>query len=160
MKRVTQIDRIRIVQAKAVDLEFIKRLSGVAFRKYGFYQEVISQWFQSELTETIIGRLDGRPVGFAMMGIIWDEVSAQKVCELLAIAVEPKKQKKGIGQMLLRAAEKTASKWQVERVFLHTAKDNIAARGLFTRNGYISLGLKMHFYPEGQDALVMSKTIT
>jgi [ribosomal protein S18]-alanine N-acetyltransferase len=158
-KRIPQGNRIRIVAARAADIDFIERLSGSAFRKYGSYQRVIAQWFQSEMTETIIGQMDGRPVGFAMMGIIRDEASAQNICELLAIAVKPTKQNKGIGQMLLKAAEKKASGWQVERVFLHTAKDNIAARGLFTRNGYIASELKAHFYPEGQDALVMSKAI-
>ena len=158
-KKAPQGDRIRIVMSRACDIDFVKRLSGSAFRKYGSYQEVIAQWFQSGVTETIIGRVNGRPVGFAMVGIMPDETSDQNVCELLAIAVERAKRKKGIGEMLLKAAEKKASEKLVERIFLHTAKDNIAARDLFTRNGYVSSGLKKHFYPEGQDAFIMSKTI-
>ena len=156
---VPKSNRIRIEAARAADIDFVERLSGRAFRKYGSYQKVIAQWFQSEMTETVIGHMDRRPVGFAMIGILRDETSAQNICELLAIAVKPTKQHKGIGQKLLRAAEKKASGWQVERVFLHTAKDNTAARDLFTRNGYIPSELKAHFYPEGQDALVMSKAI-
>jgi ribosomal protein S18 acetylase RimI-like enzyme len=156
---VPKNDLVRILAARAADIDFVERLSGRAFRKYGSYQKVIVQWFQSEMTETIIGHLNGRPVGFAMIGIVRDENSAQNICELLAIAVNPAKQHRGIGQKLLRAAEKKASEWQEERVFLHTAKDNIAARDLFVRNGYVPSELKAHFYPEGQDALVMSKAI-
>ena len=158
-KQVTQSGRIRIVAARAADIDFIERLSGSAFRKYGSYRQVIAQWFQSAVTETIIAHLDGRPVGFAMLGIMQDAPSSQQVCELLAIAVKPTKQRKGVGQKLLKAAEKKASGWQAERLFLHTARDNIAARGLFTKNGYIPSGIKTQFYPEGQDALVMSKTV-
>ena len=154
-----QRDRIRIHAAGAADMDFVERLSGIAFRRYGSYQRVIAQWFQSKMTETIIGQMDGRPAGFAMIGMIRDEASAQDICEILAIAVSPAKQHQGIGQMLLKAVEKKASEWPVERIFLHTAKDNIAARGLFTQNGYVSSGMKANFYPEGQDAMVMSKTI-
>jgi ribosomal protein S18 acetylase RimI-like enzyme len=158
-KWVPQSDRIRVVAAKAADIDFVERLSEIAFRKYGSYQRVITQWFQSEMTETIIGHMGGRPVGFAMIGMIKDETSAQDICEILAIAVTPTKQHKGIGHLLLRAVEKKASEWPVERIFLHTAKDNIAARDLFTKHGYVSSGMKTNFYPEGQDALLMSKII-
>ena len=158
-KRGPKSDPIRIVASRASDIDFIKRLSGSAFRKYGCYQGVIAQWFQSEMTETVIGQVNGRPVGFAMVGVIPDKTSDQNVCELLAIAVEPAKQKRGIGEMLLKAAEKKASEQLVGRIFLHTAKDNFAAVDLFTRTGYVSSGLKKHFYPEGQDAFIMSKSI-
>ncbi len=158
-KRVTQRVRIRIGPARALDLDFIRTLSGRAFQEYGSYQDVISQWFQSEMTDTIIGRMERRPVGFAMIGLFEDEDPVQKVCELLAIAVEPDKRHKGIGQILLNAMEQKAFEWQTDRVFLHTAKENLPARNLFIRNGFVSWGLKKHFYPAGQDALVMSKII-
>ena len=158
-KWVPQGDGIRILAARAADIDFVERLSGIAFRKYGSYQRVIAQWFQSEMTETIIGHMGGRPVGFAMIGVIKDEASAQDICEILAIAVTPAKQHKGIGHLLLRAVEQKASEWPVDKIFIHTAKDNISARGLFTKSGYVSSGMKTNFYPEGQDALVMSKTI-
>lgn len=158
-KRIIQRVRIRIGPARAFDLDFIRTLSGRAFKKYGSYQDVISQWFQSEMTETIIGRMEKRPVAFAMIGHIQDEDPVQKVCELLAIAVEPDNRHKGIGQMLLNAIEQKALEWQTDRIFLHTAKENLPARNLFTRNGFVPWGLKKHFYPAGQDALVMSKII-
>jgi len=158
-KRVTQRVRIRIDPAKVLDLDFIRTLSRRAFQKYGSYQDVISQWFQSEMTETIVGRIERRPVGFAMIGLIGNEDPVQKVCELLAIAVESDKRHKGIGQMLMKAVDKKAVEWQAERIVLHTAEENLPARSLFTRNGFVPWGLKKHFYPAGQDALVMSKII-
>jgi ribosomal-protein-alanine N-acetyltransferase len=158
-KRVTQRVRIRIGPAKVLDLDFIRTLSRRAFKKYGSYQDVISQWFQSDMTETIVGRIERRPVGFAMIGLIGDEDPVQKACELLAIAVESDKRHKGIGQMLMKAVDKKAVEWQAERIVLHTAEENLPARSLFTRNGFVPWGLKKHFYPAGQDALVMSKII-
>ena len=40
-----------------------------------------------------------------------------------------------------------------------TAKENIPALNLFTRNRFASWGLKKHFYPAGQDALIMAKVL-
>lgn len=158
-KGLTQKDRIRIGPADADDLDSIKALSGKAFERYGDYQEVISQWFRSEMTETIIGRLKKKTVGFAMIGLIQDEGPDSKVCELLAIAVDPDKRRRGIGQRLMMAVYDKATQWRVERIVLHTAKENLPARSLFTRNGFILSGLKKRFYPAGQDALIMSKII-
>ena len=158
-KRVTQRVQIRVGPARAFDLDFIRTVSRRAFRKYGSYQDVISQWFESDMTETIVGRIERRPVGFAMIGLIEDEGPVQKACELLAIAVEPDKRNKGIGQMLMKAVDKKVSEWQAERIVLHTAEENLPARSLFTRNGFVPWRLETHFYPAGQDALVMSKII-
>jgi len=152
--------RVRITPAKALDIDFIRRLSGSAFEKYGSYGDVVSQWFQSEMTQTFIGRMERRPVGFAMVGLIKEDNSSGEVCELLAIAVESDQRLKGIGQMLLNAAEQKAVEWRMDRIFLHTARENLQALNLFTRNGFVSWGLKKHFYPAGQDALVMAKKIT
>jgi ribosomal protein S18 acetylase RimI-like enzyme len=158
-KKATQRARIRIGPAGPLDLDFIRSLSGRAFQKYGSYQDVISQWFQSEMTGTIVGRIERRPVGFAIIGLVEDEDPVQKVCELLAIAVELDKRHKGIGQMLMTAVDKKAVEWQMERIVLHTAQENLPARSLFTKNGFIPWGMNPHFYPAGQDALVMSKVI-
>jgi ribosomal-protein-alanine N-acetyltransferase len=158
-KEYTRRTRIRIGPARALDLGFIRTLSGRAFEKYGSYQEVISQWFQSEMAETIVGRIERRPVGFAMIGLVEVEDSVEKVCELLAIAVELDKRHNGIGHMLMKAVDKKAVEWKTERIILHTAEENTPARSLFTKNGFIPWGIKPHFYPAGQDALVMSKII-
>ena len=158
-KGITQGVQVGIVPAKAGDFDFIRQLSRSAFKTYGSYQDVVSQWFQSEMTETFIGRVGRKPVGFAMLGLIMEGDSIKKACELLAIAVEPDHRHKGIGQGLLNAVERKAFEWQTTRIFLHTAKINLPARNLFAGNRFVSWGLKKQFYPAGQDALVMSKVI-
>ena len=133
-KGISHRIQVNVTPAKTSDIEFIRRLSRSAFEIYGSYGDVVSQWFQSEMTETFIGRIARRPIGFAMLGLIREENSDRKVCELLAIAVEPNQQLKGIGQLLLNAVEQKAFEWQVEEIFLHTAKENLQALNLFKRN--------------------------
>jgi ribosomal-protein-alanine N-acetyltransferase len=69
-------------------------------------------------------------------------------------------QGKGVGDMLIKELERKAAELNIKRLFLHTATGNIKARRLFTRNGYRPWEIKRIFYPEGQDAVVMSKEIT
>ena len=47
----------------------------------------------------------------------------------------------------------------ITELFLHTAKDNLAALRLFRKNGYHARCIKGVFYPAGQDAVFMSKRI-
>jgi ribosomal-protein-alanine N-acetyltransferase len=158
-KTVQPKARVKIRSAGISDASFIGQLSGRVFRIYGPYEDIVSRWFQLEITATIVATMDKRPVGFAMIGDISDRWNLPQISELLAIAVEPEKQGRGIGDMLIREAERKALEFNIKRIFLHTAVNNLSARKLFTKNGYRILEIKRDFYPKGQDAVMMSKEI-
>ena len=141
------------------DRSFIANLSREVFSIYGAYEETVSEWFQSGLAVTVIAQMDGRVAGFAMVGYSVDELSLLCFSELLAIAVEPQWQGRGIGVSLLREIEAIALELNVFRLFLHTATDNVEARKLFDKCGYLPAETKKSFYPKGQDALVMFKDL-
>ena len=151
---------IKIRTAKGSDVGFIGQLSGKVFNIYGPYDKLVPQWFESGFTMTIIGVMAGKPVGFAMIGHVSKELNLPDVSELMAIAVEPEKQKMGIGTMLIREMEKKAAEIKIKRVFLHTAVENLPAQRLFSECGYQKGGIKSGFYPAGQDAVLMSRNIT
>ena len=157
--RADRKSRIRIRPAKASDLNFVIRLSGTAFHIYGPYRDMISQWFESEMTETVVALENKKPVGFAMLGPSSKSCYGHHGAEILAIAVEPAKQNMGIGQKLIEAIEAKAAESNVKTIFLHTCTENLPARKLFVRNSYQALGIERGFYPAGQDALGMSKDI-
>lgn len=148
---------VELRPAEGSDIDFIGALSGKVFDIYGPYEEMIPRWFESDRTVTIIALMDSKPVGFAMMGNLCNGFDQQEVSELLAIAVEPEYQGRGVGEMLIRAIDKKAVELDVKWVFLHTAIKNERARRQFARNGYRSLEIKRVFYPAGQDAVVMCK---
>lgn len=143
--------------AESFDEDFIKRLSRDVFDIYGPYEETIPSWFRSGRSETIVARAENTPVGFAMLGILNSRYDFHSVSELLAIAVEPKWQCKGIGESLLKEADRKAVEMGIKRIFLHTAMDNLKAQRLFSRVGYRPWEIKRSFYPQGQDAYVMAK---
>jgi len=157
--RTGQKGQIRIRPAKASDLDFVIRLSDRLFDIYGPYKEIISQWIDSGFAMTIVAVDDKKPVGFGMLGPLSTRSQGQQMAELLAIAVEPKKQHRGIGQRLMEEIEAKAAELKVKRILLHTATENLPARKLFLRNSYHAWGIEKMFYPAGQDAMVMSKDI-
>jgi len=151
--------RIKIRPANAADGRFIGELSGKVFDIYGPYTDIVSRWFESNLTVTLIALLGNNRAGFAMIGHLYHKRNEEYFSELLAIAIEPEKQKRGIGERLIREIECKAIDLNVNRLFLHTATENLLARKLFTKNGYRTRGMEKNFYPAGQDAVVMVKEI-
>jgi ribosomal protein S18 acetylase RimI-like enzyme len=151
--------RVRIREALASDADFVGRLSGRVFRVYGPYRETVSQWFHSGQAITLIAHRGGNPVGFAMFSHGSPDSIPRRHSELLAIAVLPEEHRTGIGQRLLGEAERSAAEHHVTRLFLHTAGENLSAVGLFEKSGYHPVELKTHFYPAGQDALLMFKDL-
>jgi ribosomal-protein-alanine N-acetyltransferase len=141
--------------AKPSDKTFIAGLSGKVFSLYGPYRTTVSRWFESGVTMTFISMAEGRPVGFVMIGALPGEGDGETRAEVLAIAVTPKLQQRGIGEKLLRYAQQCVEGMGEARLFLHTAKENLAAQKLFLRNGYRPVAIKKGFYPSGQDALMM-----
>jgi len=149
----------KISLARDTDTHFVTKLSGEVFGIYGPYIEMVPRWLESEMTVTIIARMNRQPVGFAMIGDPFNRYGIPNTSELLAIAVDPKMQRKGIGELLIREIDRKAAKLDIKRIFLHTAIDNLPAQRLFARNGYGTWEIKRGFYPAGQDAIVMSKDI-
>ena len=157
LKVLPREPRLIVRPARGNEGLFIKQLSRKVFRIYGPYEEIIPKWFGADITTTVIAIMEGQLVGFAMIGNPSKINELHHVAELLAIGVDPIRQGRGIGTFLLREVERKAVALGIKRIFLHTAKGNYYALKLFSRSGYIKCEVKRSFYPEGQDAFVMSK---
>jgi ribosomal-protein-alanine N-acetyltransferase len=120
---------------------------------------MLPQWFESGITLTLLAFMDSMPVGFAMLSRPEPTWVLPRICELLAIAVEPAKQRLHVADLLLKNLEKTAGKLKVKKLVLHTAKQNFPAQNLFRKHGFVPSEIKKSFYPNGQDALLMYKNL-
>ena len=116
---------------------------------------MLERWFQSGTTETFLAIMEKRPVGFVMLGRYQSEWESRQIAELLAIAVEPEKRKKGVGDFLIREGIRKSRELGFETVVLYTALENVAAQRLFKKHGFTPSRIKERFYPRGQDALLM-----
>ncbi len=150
---------VKIRPARPSDSRYIVQLSESVFHVYGPYGRIISNWLESGMTVTLVAVMSRKPTGFVMISYFPQETEPQQLSELLAIAVAPKKQRMGIGEMLLKEVEREAAQMGIIELFLHTAEENLAAQNLFAKNKYVSRGIHEGFYPAGQNALIMSKKI-
>jgi ribosomal-protein-alanine N-acetyltransferase len=155
MKGNPEKSLITIRMALDSDMEFAHRLSKKVFSRYGPYEDMLERWFYSGTTETFLALMEKRPVGFAILGRYQSEWGSHQIAELLAIAVEPAKQKKGIGDVLLGKVLRKAREFGIETLVLYTALENKVAQKLFKKHGFTPSGIKECFYPRGQDALFM-----
>ncbi|MBW1922768.1 MAG: GNAT family N-acetyltransferase [Deltaproteobacteria bacterium] len=149
----------RVRMARPQDFSFVKKVSRSVFRVYGPYDRILRQWFDLGLTVTLIAVEGRRPVGFAMVGPSIGSSFSPRDAELLAIAVSPAEQGRGVGPFLLRTAEEAALSLGAETLVLHTASGNLRARKLFARRGYELVGRRQDFYPNGQEALELRKRL-
>jgi ribosomal protein S18 acetylase RimI-like enzyme len=158
-KKSTQGLKLALRKANPRDLPSIVELSGQVFSAYGPYDEIIAGWASFPHIITVVVEEKGQTRGFAMINPIPGAQNEAKG-ELLAIAVSPQYQRRGIGKRLLGYMEGLARNFGIEEMVIHTAAINKAAHRFFAKNGFIQRGLVERYYPLGQKALEMSKTLS
>lgn len=75
--------------------------------------------------------------------------------EILNIAVYPKWRGLGLATALLTQVLREAIKKGIKKCFLEVRRSNLPALHLYNRAGFLQVGLRRHYYPTGEDALVM-----
>jgi ribosomal-protein-alanine N-acetyltransferase len=128
-------------------------------------------WLAQPGVHLYIAEGGGEPVGFALVGFERDdeyegpppsEGGDWLAADLLAVAVPPTLEGKGLGRLLLghvlrRVAE--VAQWRaVHEVRLTVADKNERARRLFARAGFVDAGVEGR-YPNGQRALRMRRPV-
>lgn len=75
------------------------------------------------------------------------------------IAVKPSYQRQKIGSALLERLILTASRENAEFISLEVRKSNDAAKALYEKFGFVSVGTRKNFYDmPTEDAVIMTKT--
>ncbi len=75
---------------------------------------------------------------------------------IATIGVDPRYQRRGIGSALLRACEEKA---KLPRMKLTVRISNEGAISLYEKEGYRSVDIWRRYYNDGEDGLVMEKTL-
>jgi [ribosomal protein S18]-alanine N-acetyltransferase len=140
----------------APDLDIAARLHREAFLPMGERawprQEMASLLASPGVAGLLLQRAE-KEIGFAVCRTVADEA------ELLTIAVSPGARRRGAGGALLRAVIDLARARNACRLFLEVGDDNPAARILYERTGFETVGRRVAYYRRGDrpaaDALLM-----
>jgi ribosomal protein S18 acetylase RimI-like enzyme len=158
-----------IRRAEVQDHPWIVATGAEAYRDLGDYTRILPSWLeQPGVLAWIDQDVSGRGRGFAMLGFYSEETAApragkqQVVADLLALAVLPAYQNKGIGTKLLDhvidVAERVAPASHITQLRLTVAEHNVAAQRLYARNAFhIVEGSAT--YDRGQRALRMVRSL-
>jgi [ribosomal protein S18]-alanine N-acetyltransferase len=78
---------------------------------------------------------------------------------IITIDVEPTEHRKGIGTLLMNAAEHRLERAGCKSVLLETAVDNLSALSFYKRHGYSVIRTLPRYYLNSLDGLLMGKRI-
>jgi len=159
-----------IRRAEVRDYPWVVASGAEAYRDLGDYTRILPSWLeQPGVLAWIDHDATGRGRGFAMLGFYSEAPPGattpavqQVVADLLALAVLPAYQRKGIGTKLLEhvieVAERVAPASHITQLRLTVAENNTGAQRMYARAGFhIVDGAAT--YDRGQRALRMVRPL-
>lgn len=161
-----------IRRAEVADHPWIVATGAEAYRELGDYTRILPSWLeQPGVLAWIDHDVQGRGRGFAMLGFYLEdpgaasrpaELGSPVVADLLALAVLPAFQNKGIGTKLLlhviEVAERVAPSSKIASLRLTVAESNVGAQRLYARHGFRIVDGSAT-YDRGQRALRMARSL-
>lgn len=156
-----------IRRAELADHPWIIATGAEAYQDLGDYTRILPSWLeQPGVLAWIDYDMQGRGRGFAMLGFYLDETvsgsPSQVIADLLALAVLPSFQGRGIGTRLLHhvieVAERVAPSSHIASLRLTVAETNTGAQRLYARNGFRVIDGSAS-YDRGQRALRMARPL-
>ncbi len=80
--------------------------------------------------------------------------------EILNVATAVNKQRCGIARALLEFAFSQADQSELTGAFLEVRSGNSGAIALYEKVGFRKIGIRQHYYRDGEDAILMGKDFT
>jgi len=136
-----------------LDRDFIADLARQVFFAYGEYDRILPTCLDDPQFHTLVSEQEDRTVGFCMLSI------GDGVGEVVAVAVDPLWQGRGIGTQLMQAIVEDARGMGLGLLVLKTATRNLPAQGMFRRIGFEETGRVAGYHAGGQTAIGMRKRL-
>ncbi len=108
--------------------------------------------FASLLSQPGMAGLIDPAGGFLLLRVVADEA------EIITIGVVPRRQ--GIGRRLLTAGLDQARAAGAAKIHLEVAATNGPARAMYENFGFTQAGLRQNYYITGEDALILSLSLS
>lgn len=117
----------------------------IPWTKFMFLEEL-----ENRLAHYTVVKYFGLIVGYAGMWFVCDEA------HITNIAIDPKYQRKGLGQNLLSFIIDMAQNKGILKMTLEVRCSNLVAIGLYTQFHFVKCGIRKNYYEDNhEDALIM-----
>lgn len=145
-----------IAKADITNLETLYNIEKECFTCEAFSKRQVASLLKSPNTLSLMAKLDGEVVGFII--VLTYKRKKHRLAHVYTLDVAAKARKKGIGVKLLEASEQILKRSGVEECVLEVRVDNVAARELYRKLGYVEGELLKAFYPS-VDGIRMKKRL-
>lgn len=149
--RMSQTTKPINISFKELNTEFDQEISLIESRVHRnpWSQEQIKESFQNK-NNLVIGVLNqDELIGYCFILI------AQTEAEILNIAIDINFQRKGLGQILLKECFERLKSQQAKNLFLEVRESNHAAKNLYSKMGFKTIGIRKNYYSNNEDANMM-----
>ena len=116
--------------------------------------EELKKLKKHRFVKILAAETDGKVVGFCVVWIIPPEA------ELHYIEIFKPFRKRGFGKLLLKNLQRYLKEVGVEKLYLEVSEKNTVAVELYRKSGFETVGKRKNYYGEGEDAILMKKTIS
>ena len=159
-----------IRRAELSDHPWIVATGAEAYADLGDYTRILPSWLeQPGVLAWIDHDVSGKGRGFAMLGFYMEDPTGRGsladqvvIADLLALAVLPSQQKRGIGSRLLshviEVAERVAPTSRIDALRLTVSETNTGAQRMYARAGFRMVDASAT-YDRGQRALRMARPL-
>jgi ribosomal protein S18 acetylase RimI-like enzyme len=146
---------VRVRKAEAADLDALDALEHRVFATDHLSRRSLRHFLRAPTAEVLVAEHDGELAGTAI--VLFRPRSS--VARLYSIAVAPHKGGRGVGPMLLAAAEAAAVERGCGAMRLEVHETNAAAIARYRKSHYKEFGRYARYYEDGGDALRFEKPL-
>jgi len=147
---------IRIENATLDELEILYTIERECFTLEAFSKKQLISLLQSPHSISLLAKMNGEIVGFIIA--LTYKRKDEKVGHIYTLDVAKKARRKGLGFKLIEYLEQVLREKGVKLCLLETGINNVAARELYRKLGYVEIKLVKNFYPQG-DAVRLQKVL-
>lgn len=94
-----------------------------------------------------------------MAGYIFALTNSDGVVHITTVGVAPEHRRRGVGEMLLDHTEEMLCQKGLTTIILEVRISNVAAQCLYRKAGYTSVQRLKKYYSNGEDGLLMTKSL-
>lgn len=142
----------RLIEATENHLYLIEELDKKNFEQAWSVQQIGND-FTKEFSNTFLLEVEDQIVGYMNFWIIAD------ACELNRICVNKEFRRGGYAEYMLEQLIAHASTTEAVRILIEVSVNNIAARKLYEKLGFIEIHRREKYYHDGSDAVIMERDL-
>jgi len=135
------------------DILSIAELEKVCFKGEGWSYGAIASSFENSAYSMFVAEEDGEVIGYGCISV------ACESCDLENVVVAEEYRRSGVGRRILNALIAEAAKRGAENIFLEVRVSNAPAMRLYLSCGFVGLYARSRYYSDGEDCLVMKKSL-